>query len=58
MYNEDDIPLPDSFYANDLPPIQTMIKAMEDGSDARDNQNPFAVTEAEAKKRGRSMIIK
>ena len=27
-----------------------MIKAMKEGTDPRDNQNPFAVTEAEAKK--------
>ena len=50
MYDEEEMPLPASFHANDLPPIQAMIKAMQDGSDPRDNQNPFAVTEAEAKK--------
>lgn len=50
MYNEDEIELPASFYDNDLPPIQAMIKAMKEGTDPRDNQNPFAVTEAEAKK--------
>lgn len=50
MYNPDDIELPDSFHKGGLPPIEAMKKAMEQGTDARDNQNPFAVTEDEARK--------
>lgn len=49
MYDPADIPLPTSFGNGDLPPICAMRKALEDGSDSRDNQNPFAVTEAEAR---------
>lgn len=49
MYNPDDIELPDSFNKGKLPPIVAMQKAMKDGTDARDNQNPFAVTADEAR---------
>lgn len=49
MYDPAQIPLPPSFGKGDLPPIQRMVAAMQDGSDPRDNQNPFAVTEDEAR---------
>ncbi len=49
MYDPDDIELPATFGKGDLPPIQAMREAMENGTDARDNQNPFAVTESEAR---------
>jgi len=49
MYDSRDMELPTSFGKGDLPPLVAMRKAMEDGSDARDNQNPFAVTEDEAR---------
>ncbi|MEO0976865.1 MAG: sulfatase-like hydrolase/transferase, partial [Pseudomonadota bacterium] len=41
--------LPASFGLGDLPPIRAMKEAMEKGTDPRDNQNPFAVTEDEAR---------
>lgn len=50
MYDPDGIQLPDSFHKGGLPPIKAMKNAMEQGTDARDNQNPFAVTEEEARK--------
>lgn len=49
MYDPADIKLPATFGNGDLPPIKAMRDAMESGSDARDNQNPFAVTEDEAR---------
>ncbi len=49
MYNPDDIALPASFGKGQLPPIRAMQQALKDGSDPRDNQNPFAVTEDEAR---------
>lgn len=49
MYNPVEIPLPPSFGKDDLPPIRAMREALADGSDPRDNQNPFAVTEDEAR---------
>jgi arylsulfatase A-like enzyme len=49
MYSPDDIELPASFDKGKLPPILAMQKAMEDGSDARDNQSPFAVNAEEAR---------
>lgn len=49
MYDPKDIKLPTSFGKGDLPPIRAMRKAMEDGTDPRDNQNPFTVTEDEAR---------
>ena len=49
MYDPDDITLPESFGKGNLPPIRAMKEAMEKGTDARDNQSPFAVTESEAK---------
>lgn len=49
MYDPRDITLPASFGKGDLPPIRAMRKAMEDGTDPRDNQNPFTVTEDEAR---------
>ena len=49
MYDPADIPLPASFGKGDLPPIRAMRAAMENGTDPRDNQNPFTVTEDEAR---------
>ncbi|MEM8576837.1 MAG: sulfatase-like hydrolase/transferase [Pseudomonadota bacterium] len=49
MYDPADIPLPASFGRGDLPPIQAMRAALAAGTDPRDNQNPFAVTEDEAR---------
>lgn len=49
MYDPAMMALPKSFGQGDLPPIQAMREAMENGSDPRDNQNPFVVTEEEAR---------
>ncbi len=49
MYDPEDIELPASFHKGSLPPILAMQHAMESGTDARDNQNPFAVTADEAR---------
>ena len=49
MYDPNDIELPATFGKGDLPPIRAMREAMENGTDPRDNQNPFAVTEDEAR---------
>ena len=49
MYDPSDIPLPASFGKGDLPPLRAMREALENGTDPRDNQNPFAVTEDEAR---------
>ncbi|MCY4242246.1 MAG: sulfatase-like hydrolase/transferase, partial [Rhodobacter sp.] len=49
MYDPADIELPATFAKGDLPPIRAMREAMEKGIDLRDNQNPFAVTEDEAR---------
>lgn len=49
MYDPRDIPLPSAFGKADLPPIKAMKEALENGTDPRDNQNPFAVTEDEAR---------
>ena len=49
MYDPDDIPLPASFNEADLPPIIAMRKAMEEGLDPRNSQNPFCVNEKEAR---------
>ena len=49
MYDPADIPLPESFGKGRLPPIKAMKEAMEKNQDPRDNQNPFAVTEEEAR---------
>lgn len=49
MYDPEAIQLPASFGKGDLPPIKAMRTAMENGTDPRDNQNPFAVTEDEAR---------
>ncbi|MEO0915399.1 MAG: sulfatase-like hydrolase/transferase [Pseudomonadota bacterium] len=49
MYDPADIELPKTFGKGDLPPIRAMKAAMENGTDPRDNQNPFAVTEEEAR---------
>ncbi len=49
MYDPLDIALPESFGKGNLPPIKAMQDAMEKGTDPRDNQSPFAVTEDEAR---------
>jgi len=49
MYNPDDIELPASFEKGTLPPVIAMQEAMKSGTDARDNQNPFAVSADEAR---------
>ena len=49
MYDPARIPLPESFGCGDLPPIRAMREALRKGIDPRDNQNPFAVTEDEAR---------
>ncbi|GAB5446250.1 sulfatase family protein [Gymnodinialimonas sp.] len=49
MYDPADIPLPPSFCKGDLPPIRAMREALANGTDPRDNQSPFAVTEDEAR---------
>lgn len=49
MYDPTEIDLPDTFNKGDLPPIRAMREALQRGTDPRDNQNPFAVTEDEAR---------
>jgi arylsulfatase A-like enzyme len=49
MYDPAEIKLPSTFGKGDLPPIRAMREAMEQGTDPRDSQNPFAVTEDEAR---------
>ncbi|WP_424969304.1 sulfatase family protein [Dinoroseobacter sp. S76] len=49
MYDPGEIELPASFGKGDLPPIKAMQAALSQGTDPRDNQNPFAVTEEEAR---------
>lgn len=49
MYDPAGIELPATCGKGDLPPIHAMKEAMEKGTDPRNNQNPFAVTEDEAR---------
>jgi len=49
MHDPQDIALPASFGKGNLPPIRAMREAMEQGSDPRDNQSPFAVKEDEVR---------
>ncbi len=49
MYDPASIHLPATFGKGHLPPIRAMQKAMENGTDPRDNQNPFTVTADEAR---------
>ena len=49
LYDPADIDLPASFGKGDLPPLRAMREALEKGTDRRDNQSPFAVTEDEAR---------
>ena len=49
MYDPADMELPASFGKGNLPPIRAMRAALEAGTDPRNNQNPFAVTEQEAR---------
>ena len=49
MYDSSQVDLPASFGLGDLPPIRAMQEALQQGTDPRDNQSPFAVTESEAR---------
>jgi arylsulfatase A-like enzyme len=49
MYDPAQIDLPATFGKGTLPPVRAMQEAMQNGTDPRDNQNPFAVTEDEAR---------
>ena len=49
MYDPEGIELPETFGKGDLPPIRAMKEALVNGSDPRNNQNPFAVTGDEAR---------
>lgn len=49
MYDPENMKLPASFGKGNLPPIAAMQEAMKNGTDPRDNQNPFAVTKDEAR---------
>ena len=49
MYDPAEITLPASFSMGDLPPLRAMREALEKGTDPRNNQNLFAVTEDEAR---------
>ncbi len=49
MYDPDEITLPASFGKSKLPPIVAMQDALKNGSDPRNNQNPFAVSERETR---------
>ena len=49
MYDPADMQLPTSFARGQLPPVLAMQEAMKQGTDPRDNQNPFAVTESETR---------
>ncbi|MEM6759526.1 MAG: sulfatase-like hydrolase/transferase [Pseudomonadota bacterium] len=49
MYDPAQIKLPDTFGKGDLPPIRAMKAALAQGTDPRDNQSPFVVTEDEAR---------
>lgn len=47
MYNPADMQIPASFGKSRLKPVIAMQQAMRDGTDPRDNQSPFAVSEDE-----------
>ena len=49
MYHPLDMALSKSFGKGTAPPIKIMQEAMENGTDPRDNQSPFTVTEDEAR---------
>lgn len=49
LYDPGEMDLPASFGQGTLPPIKAMQAAMENGSDPRNSQNPFVVTEDEAR---------
>lgn len=49
MYDPAEIRLPSSFGQGGLPPIRAMREALKCGTDPRNGQDPFAVTEEEAK---------
>lgn len=49
MYDPETMALPESFGAGDSLPIKRMREALANGSDKRSSQDPFAVTESEAR---------
>ncbi len=49
MYNPDDIPLPPSFGKGDTPILNNMRESRETGTDFRQGQVPFAVSESETR---------
>ncbi|MEM6461858.1 MAG: sulfatase-like hydrolase/transferase [Pseudomonadota bacterium] len=49
MYDPSQIELPASFGKGDLPPLKAMRAALAQGHDTRDSQDPFAVSEREAR---------
>ena len=49
MYDPADIELPESFGKSTLPPVLAMQKALQERTDPRDNQSPFAVTADETR---------
>ncbi|UTW12600.1 sulfatase family protein [Marinobacterium rhizophilum] len=48
MYDPDQIPLPESFGKGDIPPLDAMRQALEEGKNYRNSQDPFMVTAREA----------
>jgi len=49
MYDPDGIPVPASFGKGSIPPIKELREALENGGRGRESQDPFAVTEREAR---------
>lgn len=49
MYDPKDITLPESFGKGDLPPLKAMREARKNGTDNRKGQDPFIVSEREAR---------
>lgn len=49
MYDPDEIVLPDTFGKGTIPPIEALRRQLEDAPETRKGQDPFAVTEREAR---------
>ena len=49
MYDPDDVELPRSFGKSDIPPIQNLRRQLAEAPETRVGQDPFAVTEREAR---------
>lgn len=49
LYDPDQIPLPESFGKGDIPPLESLRQALQEGKNHRNNQDPFMVTEREAR---------